>query len=153
MKPDKQTKIALLQACRNAIEQRITVAEQAMLDAQQSANSEEKSSAGDKYETGRAMSQIERDRCAKQLAEARQELSRLNKIDAHVEYSRASAGALVVCDNHTYFIAAAIGAVTVNGQTILVISPASPLAQQLSGKQANDCIHFNERQFCIKAII
>jgi transcription elongation GreA/GreB family factor len=153
MKPNQHIKAALLQACRNAIEQRITVAEQAMLDAQQSANSEEKSSAGDKYETGRAMSQIERDRCAKQLAEARQELTRLNKIDSNIEYARASAGALVVCDQNTYFIAAAIGAVTVDGYTILVISPASPLAQQLAGKQVNDCVRFNERQFCIKEIV
>ena len=41
-----------------------------MANAQESANAEEKSSAGDKYETGRAMMQIERDKAAQQLNES-----------------------------------------------------------------------------------
>ena len=41
-----------------------------MVNAQQAANEEGKSSAGDKYETGRAMMQIERDKAAQQLDEA-----------------------------------------------------------------------------------
>lgn len=153
MKPDKQTKIALLQACRNAIAQRITVAEQAMLDAQQSANSEEKSSAGDKYETGRAMSQIERDRCAKQLAQAKQELTQLNKIDENVVYKIAATGAIVVCEHATYFIAAAIGQLNVTDQTFWVISPASPLAQQFNGKTKGDMFTFNNKNFYIAEVL
>jgi hypothetical protein len=39
-----------------------------MESAQQSANSEEKSSAGDKYETSRAMGHLEKDMHARQLA-------------------------------------------------------------------------------------
>lgn len=52
-----------------------------MEGAQEAANSESKSSAGDKYETGRAMAQLERDRHAQLLAEAQKverELTQLN---------------------------------------------------------------------------
>ena len=42
------------------IGQRMTTAKEAMQQAQESANSEEKSSAGDKYETGRAMGHLQR---------------------------------------------------------------------------------------------
>ena len=41
-----------------------------MVNAQEAANEEGKSSVGDKYETGRAMMQIERDKAAQQLDEA-----------------------------------------------------------------------------------
>ncbi|MDB5240215.1 MAG: hypothetical protein JWP57_840, partial [Spirosoma sp.] len=47
-------KQALHARCRHYVQQRIDTARQAMEAAQESANSESKSSAGDKYETGRA---------------------------------------------------------------------------------------------------
>ncbi len=60
-------KTRLLALCHNYVDQRITNSKQAMDDAQAAANEEGKSSAGDKYETGRAMAQIERDKAAQQL--------------------------------------------------------------------------------------
>lgn len=145
-------KLALMNACRDAVEQRIANAEKAMLSAQESANSEEKSSAGDKYETGRAMSQIERDRNAKQLAEAKNELAQLNKIDLNIEHKQAGTGALVVCAEDTFFIAAAVGVITVNKEKAIVLSPKAPLTQELLGKKAGDRITFNGRTLTIKSI-
>ena len=54
----------LYDLCQAVVQQRIDTARHAMTAAQESANEEGKSSAGDKYETGRAMAQIERDRHA-----------------------------------------------------------------------------------------
>ena len=48
----------ILNKCREYVNVRIATAKQAMDNAQQSANEEGKSSAGDKYETGRAMMQM-----------------------------------------------------------------------------------------------
>ena len=48
-------KFRLHAACQTFIEQRMAAAAQAMQAAQESANSDTKSSAGDKYETGREM--------------------------------------------------------------------------------------------------
>jgi hypothetical protein len=56
--------------CVNYAKTRIETAKQAIDDAQQSANEETKSSAGDKYETGREMMQQETDRNQAQLNEA-----------------------------------------------------------------------------------
>jgi hypothetical protein len=52
------------------VHQRIASAEEAIRMAQESANQEGKSSAGDKYETGRAMAQLEIEKASGQLAEA-----------------------------------------------------------------------------------
>ncbi|WP_258539158.1 hypothetical protein [Chitinophaga oryzae] len=47
--------------------QRIAVTQRAMDEAQAAANQESKSSVGDKYETARAMSHMEKDMHARQL--------------------------------------------------------------------------------------
>ena len=66
-------KVQIKQHCLLVIEQRIKTAQTAMQNAQDSANNENKSTAGDKYETARAMGQLDRDMNAKQLKEAQQE--------------------------------------------------------------------------------
>ena len=60
----------LVAECKRYVASRIETANQAMINAQKAANEEDKSSVGDKYETGRAMMQIERDKAAQQLDEA-----------------------------------------------------------------------------------
>ena len=67
--------------CIKLINQRIANAKSAVSQAQDAANSSDKSTAGDKYETSRAMGQIDSDMNSKQLLEAEQELSFLEKID------------------------------------------------------------------------
>jgi hypothetical protein len=56
--------------CLVFVEQRIATAQEAIASAQRSANEETKSSAGDKYETGRAMAQLEIEKSTLQLAES-----------------------------------------------------------------------------------
>ncbi|MFM7852135.1 MAG: 3-oxoacyl-ACP synthase, partial [Flammeovirgaceae bacterium] len=68
-------------ACLRMIQERQHYSRLAMSSAQDAANAEEKSSAGDKYETGRAMAQIERDKAAMQLAEVLKMGGALEKID------------------------------------------------------------------------
>jgi hypothetical protein len=57
----KTWKQAIKAACIALLEKRLAISQLAMDQAQESANSDDKSSAGDKYETGRAMGQRDRD--------------------------------------------------------------------------------------------
>ena len=70
MEKRKGLKHSLLHKCHEFVESRISNARNALDEAQQAANEETKSSAGDKYNTERAMMQIERDKHAAQLVEA-----------------------------------------------------------------------------------
>ena len=56
---NQQDKDELYKKCVQIIENQILLAQQGIENAQQAANEETKSSAGDKYETTRAMMQIE----------------------------------------------------------------------------------------------
>ena len=63
-------KSKLYQQCLNIIEDKINVARVSMDTAQQAADQESKSSVGDKYETGRAMMQLEKEKLMFQIHEA-----------------------------------------------------------------------------------
>ena len=52
----------LYELCCTYADSRIRVAQEAIQQAQQAANMEEKSTAGDKYETGRAMAHLEKEK-------------------------------------------------------------------------------------------
>ena len=142
----------ILNACKELLQERIAHAQKAMNAAQESSNSEDKSSAGDKYETSRAMGQLDRNMNAKQLAQALQELNDIQKIDIQPTQVIKS-GALIVCSTDTYFIAIGIGPTVVDNQKIIVLSPKSPLATEMWGKRKGDQFTFNQRKISITNVL
>ncbi|MEO8772440.1 MAG: hypothetical protein ABI402_20240 [Ferruginibacter sp.] len=134
------------------IEQRISTAAAAMQNAQAAANEEEKSSAGDKYETSRAMSHLEKDMYAKQSEENKKELAFLTTIDCNKLYDSAVAGCLINCDECSFFIAAGLGKIDVEGMTVYFLSPNAPLAKLLNKKKVGDAIEFNKKEIVIRAV-
>lgn len=132
--------------------QRIADGEKAMLDAQEAANSEEKSSMGDKYETGRAMSQLARDMSAKQVFENKQELANLLKLENTKTDKTIVQGSVVMANGKVFYIAVGIGVIDFNGMQVTVLSPKAPLAQLMLGKKAGDIFELNKKQFAIEQI-
>jgi hypothetical protein len=139
-------------AARQMIEQRIAVAKTLIHNAQEAANSEEKSSAGDKYETARAMSQLEKEMHSRQLAQQIQELALLNVVKSDVIYTTVTTGACIECAEMVLFIAAGLGKQTVEGKPIIFLSPQAPLAKQLQHKKAGEPFVFNGKEITIAAI-
>lgn len=143
-------KIRLKQEALDLIGQRITAARQAIDQAQQAANQEEKSSAGDKYETGRAMGHLQKDMHARQLAENLKELSTLHAVPAEILYTTATPGAIVQAGELTFFISAGLGRqVSAGGRNIVYLSPQAPLARSLQNKSAGEHFPFNGKMTLI----
>jgi len=142
--PEKiQFKNRLKQWALAIIEQRIATAKQAADHAQQAANQEEKSSAGDKYETGRAMGHLQKDMHAGQLAAHLKDLAALKGVNTDTLYATPVGGAFINCTGCSFFIAAGLGKQVVEGQTIFFISPYAPLARTLEQKKTGDSFLFN----------
>ena len=129
--------------CKSLIEQRMDATKLAMQYAQEAANSEEKSSAGDKYETARAMSQLEKEMHSKQLAEIIKELAVLHSIDVGKVCNVGEPGVFVECQRVSFFIVAGLGKQIVDGQVIYFLSPNAPLAKALYNKKKGDHFVFN----------
>lgn len=139
-------------AGQQVIGQRIAAAKALINNAQEAANNEEKSSAGDKYETARAMNQLEKEMHTKQLAQHNNELALLNGVKTDVIYSAVTTGACIESGGMIFFIAAGLGKQTIEGELIIFLSPQAPLAKQLQHKKAGDHFVFNGKEITITAI-
>lgn len=139
-------------AGQQIIEQRIAVARRLINNAQEAANSEEKSSAGDKYETARAMNQLEKEMHSKQQAQQVKELALLHEVKTDVVYTKVFPGACIECAGMIFFIAAGLGKQTIDDRLIIYLSPLAPLAKTLHNKTAGNSFLFNGKEVNIEAV-
>ena len=140
-------------ACSNYINDKISVLEAALNDAQEAANSDTKGSAGDKHETGRAMMHIEKEKNAKQLRDRLRLLEVLRLINPEEIHSEVKIGSLVKTNNGNYFISIAMGKFNLKEDVVYVISPVSPIGQLLITKKKGDPFSFNGRKFTIEEVV
>jgi len=119
----------------------------------ESADSDTKSSMGDKYETSREMINLEKGKIAEQLTHAEKMLLSLKSIDTQKRSRQGELGALVTTDTATYYIAVSLGKVEIDGKDIFVLSPISPVGRALLDKQVGDEIKFGGKSSRIESIV
>src|ERR1700733_11307672 len=117
-----ELKEELYNQCLDYVQKRMLAAEQGIKEAQQASKDDTKSSAGDKYETGRAMMQQETDGNLAQLNEANKLKVVLKTIGTIGSNDTIDAGNVVITNNGNFYIAISAGALTVDGQTYFAIS-------------------------------
>lgn len=139
----------LHQLCLEKLAANIQQLEQAMQDIQRAANEETKSSAGDKYETGRAMMQQEKDKLMARLETNLSQRNQFNQLKPAQTKERVEWGSLVQTNEGYFYFAAALGRVQMGGQKYFVMSLDSPLAKALLGKRAGEMVHFQGRKIRI----
>jgi transcription elongation GreA/GreB family factor len=135
----------LYQLCREHVRRQIEVAQSAIEQLQQDVNEETKSTAGDKYETGRAMMHLEMEKYSRQLSEALRSRQVLEKIDPAISHPDAHAGSLVRTDQGNYFLAISAGQYRIDDEVYITLSPSSPLGSRLMKTKAGDAFTFNNR--------
>ena len=144
-----QIKARLFALCQQYVQQRVNNARQAMESAQEAANSESKSSAGDKYETGRAMAQLERDRNAQLLAEAQKIAGDLNRLTIDKTYETVQPGSVVTTNRGVFFISIGAGKLALNGVDYFAVSAASPIGMALAGRRVGEGVVFNRMDYTV----
>jgi hypothetical protein len=142
----------LYKMCIDYVQKRINEAKQAIEDARYAAIEETKSSAGDKYETGREMMQQETDRNQGLLNEANKLMVALSRVSYNATSATADTGSLVATSNGSFFIAISAGSFVVESKTFFVVSPASPIGIKLIGKKPGDEFSLNDRNYKIESV-
>ncbi|HEY0246201.1 MAG TPA: 3-oxoacyl-ACP synthase, partial [Mucilaginibacter sp.] len=127
-------------------------AEQGIKEAQQASKDDTKSSAGDKYETGRAMMQQETDRNMAQLNEANKLKVALNTISINGSADVIEPGSVVITDNGNFYVAISAGTLPVDGETYFAISPASPIGMKMKGLRVGGEFSLNGKAYHIAHI-
>ena len=135
--------------CVKIAQQRVADLSAIIKEAQNAANNETKSSAGDKHETGRAMAQLETEKLTKQLAEALKLEQVLSQINPDTKHQQVGLGSLVTTNNGQFFIAASIGKVVLDNITYFAISSVSPIGKLLVGLKKEDTFSFNGKSYII----
>lgn len=142
----------LFHHCVNILTERIEQAATAMQEAQNSANSETKSSAGDKYETGRAMAHLDKERHTRLHAAALDALTRLQRLRPDGVMMEIELGALVETNLGWYYLTVGIGEVEIENIVVQVISPESPIGTLLLELEVGDVDDFRGREIEILSV-
>lgn len=138
--------------CRQYVNAQKTAIQKVINDAQEAANEDTKSSAGDKYETGREMMQQEINLNMARLNEATKMSEVLDLIDPRQNTETVVPGSLVATSQGTYYIAISIGKTKLDNKDYYIISAASPIGTQLKGLKKGDSFSFNSRQYTVKDV-
>lgn len=142
----------LINTCLEIIQEKLSNLDSELDIIQQSANEETKSSAGDKYETGRAMLMLEKEKFLGQKEQLFNQIKPLKSIDPRKKCNKVELGSIVSTSGSTYFIAAGIGEVVVENETILVISALAPIAQRMLDGAEGEEFEFNKTRFTIISV-
>lgn len=117
------------------------------------AQNDAKGSAGDKHETALSMMHLEQEKLTNKLKEAIVSKEILEKIDVLKTTPTITLGSYVKVNTMQLFISAALPKISVEGVTILSVSPQSPLGNQLIGKKQHDTVVVNGNSFTIHEIL
>ena len=134
------------------LDNRIEESKIALKAAKDSRDSETKSSVGDKYETGRAMVQIEIGKYQDQLEKSLKLKNAVAQIEPEKKSSSVDFGSLVVTNHGKYMVSVGLGVIEVDKEKYFAISLASPLGKELDGKRVGDKLVFQGREIEIVEI-
>lgn len=142
----KSTKKQLLDSCRDYVEQRMQRIRQGIGDLEDALKLETKCSAGDKYETGRAMLHLEFEKLSGQMEEYAKLKKTLSLISSEKSFEKVSFGSAVLTDQANYFIAIPAGKIVLEGREYYAVGASAPIARALLEKRAGEGVMFNGKK-------
>ena len=115
-------------------------------------NNLKKSSAGDKFETSRALMQTEYDKIHNQLLIFKNQLRAIKSISLSDKKKKVGVGSFIKTNKSFYFISIGLGKQIIDNNDIYIISLSSPIGKLLNNKKKGDKIVFNNKEELIKDI-
>ncbi len=143
----------LVKSCRDYIAGKVIVLNTAMQGLSEDLENESKSSAGDKYETGREMINIEWNKLSTQLNEFKRLNTVLDRLEKQSNGAIVSMGSVVKTDQANYFISIPAGLIKIDGEDYYAIGIHSPIAQGLLGRKPGQQFEFRGQKILIQDVL
>jgi transcription elongation GreA/GreB family factor len=140
-------KDALLTECHKIVDSKIHQFQENIKRSQEALYENTKSTAGDKFETGRAMMQADINKAEAQLAKTITLKKVLQTLGITKVLPTIDMGAVVITNKGNFFISVAAGKVKVDDKTYFTMGGSAPLAQEFMGKQKGDNCSFNGMKY------
>ena len=145
-------KSEILDDCREELKSKKLILSKEIEAIKDSMGSDTKSSAGDKYETGREMMNQEKDKLQSQLSVIDRQIGSLNQINTNKQFEQIDFGAFVKTSVAQYFISISYGKISIKSADVFMISAVTPLAQLMMGKKAGEKINWNGKEILIEEV-
>ncbi|MBB4080548.1 transcription elongation GreA/GreB family factor [Lewinella aquimaris] len=145
-------KFQLHQACVADTDRRIATLHNILDGINTSRESETKSSAGDKYETGRAMLGREEAQANRQLLQVMEDRRTLAALKLQSSEGRVTQGSLVVTQHGSYYLSVGLGKVRLGEQVYFCISVQSPIGQAFLNRGIGETVSCNGITHTIEGI-
>ncbi|MDB4088030.1 GreA/GreB family elongation factor [Flavobacteriales bacterium] len=140
------TKQDYINACEILLKEKINGINGIMNETQSSANTDTKSSAGDKHETSRAMAHLENERLGGQLNVLKNQLETIYSINPKSSNSKISLGSIIECQDFIFFISTGLGKIKhLDRSLFFAIANDSPIAINLKNKKVGDEISIGNK--------
>jgi transcription elongation GreA/GreB family factor len=150
---NRTIKTLLFDHCKSFLESKLHGYNKSLDLLYESLNSETKSSAGDKHETGRALIQLEIEKTGNQLKDVEKNYEFLLRINNVNSLNKISLGSIVVTKANNYYLAVSAIPFAFKNSNYYCISDKSPIGMLLIGKKENEKISFNNSKIQILKII
>lgn len=131
------------------LEEKVNSLNHAIQSSIESRDNETKSSVGDKYETGRAMAQMELEKNRIQLNKVLNMQRELERINLYKKLDKVEFGSIVETNSEMFFISVSLGKISFDNKTIFCISLASPIGKILYNKKVGNNFLFQEKEISI----
>ncbi|WP_194774787.1 hypothetical protein [Pararhodonellum marinum] len=147
-----QTKVALLAKAKEILHQQNQTIEEELDAIEVAVEGEEKSSAGDKYETQLEMLHQSRDILEKRKANNQLMLRQLNAVPMQA-MKKVQEGVLLKLPMGKIWVSVPVGKLNLDGVDYQLVSQNSPLIQALWGLGEGEGVNFRNQQVTIEDLI
>ena len=138
----------IIEHCKDIFQRKLLIINDELKHLSEAIAEETKSSAGDKYETGREMANLEKEKLHAQALGFKNSLASLNALPERVS-TKTDIGSLIKTNKEWIHLSISLGQLEVNSEKVLVISPLAPLAQLMMGKEKGETVTFREIEYQI----
>ena len=149
----KEVKVKLIELIKEDLKKKIQEMQRDFQLARESRNSDTKSSAGDKFETGREMMQKEMDKCSMMIDLYQNQWNTLDQIKLQNTSKLIDQGSLILTDKGNFLLSIGLGKIEVERESYFIISIDSPIGSLLKGKSIGDTIVFRDNNIKITNIV
>lgn len=111
-----------------------------------------KGSAGDKHETALSMMHLEQEKLNHKLKEVIAQKVVLDKLDSSLVHNTIALGSLVQANEIFLYVSSALPKISIDGVTVIALSPQSPLGNKLLGNKSGFSFEINGTNYQIESI-
>ncbi len=146
-------KLKILNYYKQQTQDRIDAFRDMIAALTEDASNDAKGSAGDKHETALSMMHLEQEKLNGKLAEFLQQKALLDKIDPEAKPAKVALGSVVKANDMYLFVSAALPKISIDGTSVIALSPQSPLGNKIMGMSLGDAFEIGSTNYIISELL